>query len=170
MGSQIMNQPEEDQTPDEEISAPLTVVEKPKSEFTRPPYSFRGIELHAYAYSYGDLFNQVIDPTDKGLWAWEAFTFMLLKRSPEETWREHRDWMRGLAWKLDEFRDALLDWKDANGPFTTEDQLELKRIYEEITKAASETIVEPIPDRKRSGQKKTLHQKKPLLSTSSAEN
>ncbi len=169
MDCQIMNQPEEDQTPDEEISAPLTVVEKPKSEFTRPPYSFRGIELHAFSYSYEDLFNQVIDPTDKGLWAWQAFTFMLLKRSSEETWREHRDWMRGLAWKLDEFRDALLDWKDANGPFTLEDQIELKRIYEETTKSVAETSVEPIPDRKRA-EKKTLRRQKQSSSTSSEEN
>ncbi len=162
-----MNEPAEDLTQDEEITVPISVVEKPKSHFTRPPESFRGIDLHPYAYSYEDLFNQVSDKQDTGLWAWEAFVFMLLKRSPKETWKEHRDWMRNLAWDLDKWRDALLDWKDANGPFTIDEKLEMKRIYEDTMKAVAETRVEAVPDHKRSPQKKTRHPRKPSSSTSS---
>ncbi len=162
-----MNEATEDLTQDEEIAAPLSVVEKPKSNFSRPPDSFRGMELHAYSYSYEDLFNQVIDAQDKGLWAWEAFVFMLLKRTPEETWREHRDWIRKLAWEVDKFRDALLDWKDANGPFSVEDKIEMRRIYEDTMKAVAETTVQTVPDRKRTMQKKTCRRMKHSSSTSS---
>ena len=48
---------------------------------------------------------------------------------------------------------------DAHGPFTTEDKIEAKRIYEENMKAIAETSVEAVPDRKRA-QKKTSREKK----------
>lgn len=170
MDRQIMNQPEEDQTPDEEISAPLTVVEKPKSEFVRPTYSFKGADLWPFTYGYELLFNQVRDPEDTGLYTWFGFIYLLRKQDPKETTNEHRAWAIGIAWKVSAFRDALVTWMDENGPFTNDDKIEAKRIYEESMKAAAETTVEVIPDRKRSGQKKTTHQKKLSLSTSSGEN
>ncbi len=165
-----MNQPEEDQTPDEEIAAPLTVVEKPKSEFTRPTYSFKGAELWQFTYGYELLFNQVRDPEDTGLYTWLGFVYLLRKQDSKETTNEHRAWAIGIAWKVSSFRDALITWMDEHGPFTNEDKIEAKRIYEESMKAAAETSVEVVPDRKRSSEKKTRRQKKPLLSTSSEGN
>ncbi len=169
-----MNEPTEDLTPDEEIAAPLSVVEKPKSEFTRPTYSFKGAELFPFTYGYELLFNQVRDPEDTGLYTWLGFIYLLLKRKVDgekglrdETTDEHRAWAIGIAWRVSVFRDALVTWMDENGPFMTEDKIEAKRIYEENMKAAAETSVEVVPDRKRSSQKKTAHPKKHSSSTSS---
>ncbi len=162
-----MNEPIEDLTQDEEIAAPLSVVEKPKSEFTRTTYSFKGAELFPFTYGYELLFNQVRDPEDTGLYTWLGFVFLLRKQSEKETTNEHRAWAIGIAWRVSAFRDALVTWMDENGPFTNEDKIEAKRIYEESMKAAAETSVEAVPDRKRSVQKKTRHQKKPSSSTSS---
>ncbi len=161
-----MNEQAEDLTPDEEIAAPLSVVEKPKSEFTRPTYSFKGADLFPFTYGYELLFNQVRDPEDTGLYTWLAFVF-LLRQNGGESSELHRKWAIDLAWKVSTFRDALMRWMDNEGPFTTEDKIEAKRIYEESMKAAAETSVEAVPDRKRSVQKKTRHQKKPSSSTSS---
>ncbi len=155
-----MSEPAEDLTQDEEIAAPLSVVEKPKSEFTRPTYSFKGAELFPFTYGYELLFNQVRDPEDTGLFTWLAFLFLLRKRSANEDQIAHRKWAINLAWKVETFRLALSEWMDDFGPFTNEDKIEAKRIYEESMKAAAETSVEAVPDRKRSVQKKTRHRKK----------
>jgi hypothetical protein len=165
-----MSQPSEDLTQDDQIAAPLSVVEKPKSEFTRPTYSFKGSELFPFTYGYELLFNQVRDPEDTGLFTWLAFVFLLRKLSGNEDQIAHRKWAINLAWKVETFRLALSEWMDCIGPFTNEDKIEAKRIYEESMKAAAETSVEAIPDRKRSVQKKTRHQKKPSSSTSSEGN
>jgi len=155
---------------DDDINTPLSVVEKPKSEFVRPEYRFKGIELFPFAYGYELLFNQVRDAEDTGLYTWLAFVFILRRRNEKETWQEHRQWVRSIAWKVETFRDALLDWMDANGPFTTEDKIEAKRIYEENMKAIADTTVEVVPDRGRQPQKKTRRRKLPSSSLSSAEN
>ncbi len=154
-----MNEPIEDLTPDEEIAAPLSVVEKPKSEFTRPRYSFKGNELVPYTYGYELLFNQVRDQEDTGLYTWLAFVFLLWPKDPSNP-EQHRKLAIQAAWRVADFREALLTWMDLNGPFTNEDKLEAKRIYEENMKAAAETSVEVVPDRKRPSQKKTRHRKK----------
>ncbi len=161
-----MNEPAEDLTPDEEIAAPLSVVEKPKSEFTRPTYSFKGAELFPFTYGYELLFNQVRDPEDTGLYTWLGFIFLLRKRSNNEDQIAHRKWAIGLAWKVETFRLAISEWMDDFGPFTNEDKIEAKRIYDESMKAAAETSVETVPDRKRSVQKKTRRPKRPSSSTS----
>ncbi len=163
-----MNEPSEDLTPDEEIADPLSVVEKPKSEFTRPIYSFKGAELWPFTYGYELLFNQVRDPQDTGLYTWFAFVYLLRKQKPDETRKWHQDWAVMMAWQVENYRAAMMDWMDEAGPFTTEDKIEAKRIYEESMKAAAETSVEAVPDRKRSVQKKTRHPKKPSSSTCSA--
>ncbi len=165
-----MNEPQEDLTQDEEIAAPLSVVEKPKSEFTRPTYSFKGAELFPFTYGYELLFNQIRDPEDTGLYTWMGFIFLLHKHGPNQTRDMHRKWAISLAWVVNNFREALMTWMDEIGPFTTEDKLEAKRIYEESMKAAAETSVEVIPDRKRSPQKKTRHPKKHSSSSSSEGN
>src|SRR6267154_6436682 len=158
----------EDMTQDDEIG--LTVVEKPKSEFVRPAYTFKGVELFPFTYGYEILFNQVRDAEDTGLYTWMSFVFMLRKRNESEEWKEHRNWVRSMAWKVELFRDALLDWMDENGPFTVEDKIEAKKIYEENMKAAADATVEAVPDRGRKPQKKTVRRKKPLSSTSSEGN
>ena len=163
-----VNQILEDLTPDEDITSPISVVEKPKSELTRPTYSFKGADLFPFTYGYELLFNQVRDPEDTGLYTWLGFVYLLRKRE-KETKDEHRDWAIRLAWKVEDFRRSLMQWMDDEGPFTTEDKIEAKRIYEESMKAAAETSVEAVPDRKRSVQKKTRHQKNPSSSTSSGE-
>ncbi len=165
-----MNEPIEDLTQDDQIAAPLSVVEKPKSEFTRPEYSFKGADLYPFTYGYELLFNQVRDPEDTGLFTWLAFVYILRNRTPDESALEHRKWAIGIAWKVETFRLSLTEWMDEVGPFTNEDKIEAKRIYEESMKAAAETSVEAVPDRKRSGQKKTHRQKKPSSSTSSEGN
>lgn len=169
-----MNQIAEDTTQDSELEAPISIVEKPKSEFTRPTYSFKGAELFPFTYGYELLFNQVRDPEDTGLYTWLGFIYLLLKRKVDgekglrdETTDEHRAWAIGIAWRVSVFRDALVTWMDENGPFTTEDKLEAKRIYDESMKAAAETSVEVIPDRKRTSEKKTVRQRNPSSSTSS---
>ncbi len=162
-----MSEPAEDLTQDEEIAAPLSVVEKSKSEFTRPEYSFKGADLYPFTYGYELLFNQVRDPEDTGLFTWLAFVYLLRSRNENESALEHRKWAIGIVWNVETFRLSLTEWMDENGPFTNEDKIEAKRIYEESMKAAAETSVEAIPDRKRSVQKKTRHQKKPSSSTSS---
>ncbi len=161
-----MNEPAEDLTPDEEIAAPLSVLEKPKSEFTRPEYSFKGADLYPFTYGYELLFNQVRDPEDAGLFTWLAFVYLLRNRTPNESALEHRKWAIGIAWKVETFRLSLTEWMDEVGPFTNEDKIEAKRIYDENMKAAAETSVEAVPDRKRPVQKKTRHQKKHSSSTS----
>ena len=154
-----MDQPfVEDQTQDSEIASNLKVVEPPKSEFVRPAYSFKGVELWPYSYCYRSLFWQVSDRQDTGLWSWQAFAFMLLKRSKNETAKEHRDWMKSLAWNVDKFRDELLDWLDAN-PLSQSDLLELSKIYQDNMKADADSQIEAIPVRGKA-QKKTSHQKK----------
>ncbi len=165
-----MNEPSEDLTQDDQIAAPLSVVEKPKSEFTRPIYSFKGAELFPFTYGYELLFNQVRDPEDTGLFTWLAFVFLLLKRNEKETLQEHREWAIRLCWQVQAFRAELFEWMNENGPFPNEDKIEAKRIYEESMKAAAETSVEAVPDRKRSVQKKTRHPRKPSSSTSSGGN
>jgi hypothetical protein len=165
-----MNQIAEDTTQDSELEAPVSIVEKPKSEFVRPTYSFKGEELFPFTYGYELLFNQVRDAEDTGLFTWLAFVFLLRKNEPKETEFAHRKWAISIAWKVNDFRMALTSWMDSDGPFSTEDKIEAKRIYEENMKAASETSVEVVPDRKRSSQKKTAHPKKHSSSTSSDEN
>ncbi len=165
-----MNETAEDLTQDDQIEAPISVVEKPKSEFTRPTYSFKGADLFPFTYGYELLFNQVRDPEDTGLYTWLGFVYLLRKSHPVETDIQHRAWAIGIAWKVSSFRESLILWMDEHGPFTTEDKIEAKRIYEESMKAAAETSVEAVPDRKRSVQKKTRHQKKPSSSTSSEGN
>ncbi len=173
MNAKTMTNPNyanEDLTQDEEITAPISVVEKPKSEFVRPTYSFKGAELFPFTYGYELLFNQVRDAEDTGLYTWLGFVFLLRKQNDKETTNEHRAWAIGIAWRVSSFRDALVTWMDENGPFSTEDKIEAKRIYDETMKAVAETSVEAVPDRKRSVQKKTPRQKKPSSSTSSGGN
>lgn len=171
MGIQIMNQIAEDQTTDDEIAMPKRGGELhiSRSEFTRPSYSFKGVELFPFTYGYELLFNQVRDAEDTGLYTWFAFVFLLLRRGKEETSNIHKAWAISTAWKVDNFRTALTDWMDENGPFTNEDKLEAKRIYEENMKAIADTTVEPVPVRGKTSQKKTSHQKKQQSSMSSAE-
>jgi hypothetical protein len=161
-----MNQIAEDQTSDDEISSPLTVVEKRKSEFVRPAYSFKGNQLFPFTYGYELLFNQVRDAEDTGLFTWLAFVYLLRKHEPDETEEHHRKWAIQLAWKVEEFRTSLSIWMDIHGPFTNQDKLDAKLIYEENMKAIADTTVEAVPDRK-SAQKKTSRQKKESSSTSS---
>jgi hypothetical protein len=155
-----MNQIAEDISQDEEIAAPLTVVETPKSEFVRPPYTFKGAELFPFTYGYEILFNQVRDPEDTGLFTWMAFIYLLRKREANETGDDHRKWAISIAWRVAGFRDSLITWMDDNGPFTAEDRAEAKRIFDESMKAIAETRVEAVPVRGRSAQKKTCRQKK----------
>ncbi len=168
-----MNQIAEDFTEDDAIGDRVERVEKvaaelrAKSQFTRPTYSFKGADLFPFTYGYELLFNQVRDPEDTGLFTWLAFVYLLRKHDPDEDEHTHRKWAIGNAWKVENFRLNLSVWMDAHGPFTNEDKIEAKRIYEESMKAAAETSVEAVPDRKRSVQKKTHRQKKPSSSTSS---
>ncbi len=162
-----MNEPSEDLTQDEEIAAPLSVVDKPKSEFTRPPYEFKGNELFAFTEGYKTIFNQVRDGEDAGLYTWEAFTFLLRKKTENESEPDHRKAMIKLAWRVEEFRYALTVWKDEIGPFTTADTAEMQRIFNETMKAIADSEVEVIPDRKRTSQKKTQPLKKHSSSMSS---
>ena len=164
-----MNQIAEDTTQDSELEAPISIVEKPKSEFVRPAYSFKGAELFPFTYGYELLFNQVRDAEDTGLFTWLAFVYLLRKNETSETEFVHRKWAVSVAWKVSDFRMALSIWMDQIGPFSTEDKIEAKRIYEENMKAAAETSVEVVPDRKRSSQKKTARPKKRSSSTSSGE-
>src|SRR5258705_7745999 len=121
-----MNETAEDMTSDEEISGlgNLAVVEKPKSEFVRPDYSFKGAELFPFTYGYEILFNQVRDAEDTGLFTWMAFVFLLRQRSKNEDPITHRKWAIGLAWKVETFRLALIEWMDDYGPFSIEDKIE----------------------------------------------
>ena len=160
MDQPLMNQiEEEDMTSDEELTSTLSVVESPKSEFVRPAYIFKGNQLFPFTYGYELLFNQVRDAEDTGLFTWLAFVYLLRKHEPDETEEVHRKWAIKICWKVEEFRLALSNWMDAHGPFTTEDKIEAKRIYEENMKAIAETSVEAVPDRKRA-QKKTSREKK----------
>ncbi len=153
-------EPVEDMTPDGDLVSSGTEIRRQTSEFTRPTYSFKGADLFPFTYGYELLFNQVRDAEDTGLFTWLAFVYLLRKREPNEDPRTHRYWAIGIAWKIQDFRCELSQWMDENGPFTNEDKFEAKRIYEESMKAAAETSVEVIPDRKRAVQKKTRHRKK----------
>jgi len=142
--------------------------ERTVSEFVRPEYTFKGNALFPYTYGYELLFNQVRDAEDTGLFTWLAFVYLLRKHEPDETEEVHRKWAVKICWKVEDFRLALSSWMDVHGPFTTEDKIEAKRIYEENMKAIADSQVEPVPDRKRA-QKKTSRAKKQSSSTSSAE-
>lgn len=155
-----------DATPDEEIGSPLSVVEKSKSEFVRPAYTFKGVELFPFTYGYELLFNQVRDAEDTGLYTWMAFIF-LLSRMDNETAEAHRQNMIGICWNVKSFRSLLLTWMDTAGPFTIQDKIEAKRIYEENMKAIADATVEPVPARGRVAQKKTSRRKTQSSSTSS---
>lgn len=156
----------EDTTQDEEISTPLTIVEPPRSEFVRPQYQFKGAELFPFTYGYEILFNQVRDPEDTGLFTWMAFIYLLRKRKAKETAEEHRKWAISIAWRVAGFRESLITWMDENGPFTMEDRMEAKRIFEESMQAIADTRVEAVPLRGRS-QKKTSRRNKQSSSISS---
>jgi len=162
-----MNQTAEDLMTDDEITAGLSVVQPTKSEFVRPAYMFKGNELFPYTYGYELLFNQVRDAEDTGLFTWLAFVYLLRKHEPDESEELHRKWAIKLAWKVEEFRLSLAAWMDVIGPFTNEDKLEAKRIYEENMKAIAETTVEAVPTRGRQAQKKTSRRRKASSSTSS---
>lgn len=154
----------EDQTSDAALLGPEPP--KPRSEFTRPAYQFKGMELFPFTYGYELLFNQVRDAEDTGLFTWMAFVFLLMKRNGE-TPDEHRKWAINIAWRVAGFREALIQWMDEHGPFTNEDKLEAKRIYDESLKAVSETTVNPIPGKgARTTEKKTRPKKQQPLSTS----
>src|SRR5215468_11851170 len=112
----------EDQTEDEEIAMSLSIVEKPKSEFVRPQYEFKGMELFPFTYGYELLFNQVRDAEDTGLFTWFAFIYLLRKTEPDETEENHRKWAIKLAWKIEDFLLALAAWMDRTGPFSIEDR------------------------------------------------
>src|SRR5215468_4246500 len=112
----------EDLSSDEEIVAPLKIVDKPKSEFVRPPYIFKGNELFPFTYGYELLFNQIRDAEDTGLFTWFAFVYLLRKTEPDETEENHRKWAIKLAWKIEDFRLALAAWMDRTGPFSIEDR------------------------------------------------
>jgi len=160
----MIDLPPEDLTPDDQIST-LSVVEKPKSEFVRPAYSFKGNQLFPFTYGYELLFNQVRDAEDTGLFTWLAFVYLLRKHEDNESEESHRKWAIKLCWKVDDFRLALSSWMDIHGPFTNQDKLDAKLIYEENMKAIADTTVEAVPDRK-AAQKKTSRQKKESSSTS----
>lgn len=162
-----MNQIAEDLSQDSEIEEP---IQERKSEFVRPLYSFKGAELFPFTYGYELLFNQVRDPEDTGLFTWLAFVYLLRKITPDEREDVHRKWAIKLCWKVEHFREALIGWMDINGPFTTEDKIEAKRIFEESMKAIADTTVEPIPVRGKHSQKKTFRQKKLQSSISLGEN
>ena len=149
-----MNERAEDITADDEISNPISVLEKPKSEFLRPEYTFKGHALFPFTYGYELLFNQVRDAEDTGLFTWLAFVYLLRKHEPNETEQFHRKWAIKICWKVEEFRLALTGWMDVLGPFTTADKLEAKRIYEESMKAIADSAVEPIPIRAGNQRKK----------------
>jgi hypothetical protein len=154
----------EDQTSDEDLTNPLHPSNAPtiqRSEFTRPAYTFKGVELFRFTYGYELLFNQVRDPEDTGLFTWFAFVFLLHKNVTGETSDEHRKWAIELAWKVEKFRSTLLDWMDHHGPFSNADKLEAKRIYEENMKAAVESAAEPVPDRNARRSQKKTRQRKP---------
>src|SRR6185436_480232 len=153
-----MNQIAEDTTTDDEIT--LSVVETPKSEFVRPEYTFKGNALFPYTYGYELLFNQVRDAEDTGLFTWLAFVYLLRKHEPDETEEAHRKWAVKICWKVEDFRLALSSWMDVHGPFTTDDKIEAKRIYEENMKAIADSQVEPVPIRGKQAQKKTSRAKK----------
>ena len=162
----------EDQTPDDSIILMGKDGEKPKSEFTRPAYSFKGNELFPFTYGYELLFNQVRDAEDTGLYTWLAFVYLLYRKTrgdSQESESEHRKWAISIAWRVETFREALTAWVDAIGPITTEDKIEAKRIYEENMKAIADATVEPTPVRGKA-QKKTSRQKTQSSSTSSAIN
>jgi hypothetical protein len=165
-----MNQISEDLTTDEQLGSGLVVVEPPKSEFVRPEYSFKGNTLFPYTYGYELLFNQVRDAEDTGLFTWLAFVYLLRKHDPSEDEHTHRKWAIKLAWKVEDFRLALSEWMDDSGPFTNEDKLEAKRIYEENMKAIADTSVEAVPVRGKQPQKKTSRQRRRLSSMSSETN
>lgn len=161
-----MNQIEDQMTDDEIVS--FDMIEKPKSEFTRPAYSFKGVELFPFTYGYELLFNQVRDAEDTGLYTWLAFVYLLCPMN-DETIDKHRSRMIQLCWKVADFRNELTRWMDHWGPFTTDNKIEAKRIYEENMKAIADSIVEPVPVRGKTSQKKTSRQKKQQSSISSAE-
>lgn len=154
----------EDQTSDSELLHTADVV-KSVNEFTRPAYQFKGAELLPFTYGYELLFNQVRDPEDTGLFTWFAFVFLLSKRNGENP-DDHRKWAIGIAWRVASFREELTKWMDQRGPFTNEDKIEAKRIYDESMKALTESAVEAVPGKGARSQKKTVRRKQPLSSTS----
>lgn len=157
-----MNQIEpEDMTSDAEITQPQAATTTTTSGFVKPPYSFKGTELFPYTYGYELLFNQVRDPEDTGLYTWLAFVFLLLKQGTESA-QDHRKRSVTIAWRVASFREALAEWMDNTGPFSPDDKLEAKRIYEDNMKAAIESSMEPVPGKgARTSQKKTHRKKQP---------
>src|SRR5262249_50677886 len=116
--------------------------------------------LFPYTYGYELLFNQVRDGEDTGLFTWLAFVYLLRKHELEETEENHRKWAIKLAWKVEEFRLALSAWMDLHGPFTDQDKLEAKRIFEENMKAIANTAIEAVPERGKRPEKKTFRRRK----------
>ncbi len=157
----------EDTTQDSALLGTHTAdVVKAVNEFTRPSYNFKGAELLPFTYGYELLFNQVRDAEDTGLFTWLAFVFLLSKRNGENP-DEHRKWAIGIAWKVASFREALVQWMDEHGPFTDQDKLEAKRIYDESLKAAMETAVEAVPGKGARGPQKKTRRRKQLVSSTS---
>ncbi len=127
-----------------------------RSEFTRPAHQFRGSELLPFTYGYELLFNQVRDPEDTGLFTWLAFVFLLSRRNGENA-DAHRKWAINSCWRVASFREELIKWMDQTGPFTNNDKLEAKRIYEESMKAIIETAVEVVPGKGARSSQKKMH-------------
>jgi len=155
-----MNQIEEDVGTDQELSQNIKPEEpQKKSELTRPEYNFKGATLFPFSGAYQILFNQARDREDTGLTTWMIFVFLLSQRNGESP-KDHRKWAMRVAWKMDDFKDAWLDWADEMGPFSDADMMEAKRIYEEIMQTIKDSLVEPIPSIGSRVSQKKMSQKK----------
>ena len=148
-----MNQIEEDITTDQELTEQVKPESQKKSELMRPEYHFKGSTLFPYTYGYELLFNQVRDREDTGLFTWLAFIFLLSQKNGESS-VQHRKWAIDIAWRIGSFRESLVEWMDETGPFTDQDKMEAKRIYDEIQKLALESTAEPVSSRGEGSQKK----------------
>lgn len=144
----------EDQTSDTELSQITPVIET-KPEMFRADYTFQGKPLWPYTLGTRIIFNQIIEPKDKMLFVWAAFTFLLIRRGEISASDDRKKYVLPL-WESGELKSAVLDWADQ---LNESDLIEAKNIYDKWMAADQVTSVEPVPREGLPVEKKTRRKK-----------
>jgi hypothetical protein len=128
----MSNEPE----PNPEDDADFAAAED--RELIRPKWRFKDKDLLPYSRGTRLLYGTVIDDND--VVAYRNLAFVYLHLHP-------RDEMIPLAWNLNAFRAAVLEWSES---LSDADMVEAGRLKEEMLQSDIQTAVEP----KRTGTEK----------------
>jgi hypothetical protein len=133
----------EDTTTDETLSESLAREAAMESDdlakqFFKPAYIWRGLKLRPYTGGTDYLFDQIIDPEDRGFSMFISFIFLHIYEDEEA--------LLELCWDKLKFRKAVLEWRKKLGPLSIEDKKSAMQIFEDVRGWARKSSIEVVPD------------------------